>query len=656
MRLGLTALTVLAVSATAAGPGLAADPTAGPTTGVSPSPTADASPSPVEKAGTATGSPRPLAAPTADETTTPTPSPTPTKDEVGPYGIPMGKEISANSWCQTLLPSQKADAGEADSIMDDDVVDLGQYGYYTLQNPPLWNRQKTADGSGNDHINGLHWTVPLLYTGAKRADVPMVERFFGLINDWLKKHKKKSTRTWAVTQPIIAGERLWTLTCASDISDGARFLKATRKEANTQVNTFKIGAGTNNTGIHSQGSALAAFCYLKDDQGRDRAARNLDRLADYLVLQDGSDREGSPWYAYYSLRLLNKLEPVYKRCDVPFSHIREAIGRQEKFLAAAVDPNFRLVMNGDTFRAKLSPQWFAPNSVTRWAATEGKEGDPPSKLYQVFTGGYVFGRNSWKDVDGHRPTFYSVRSARPYVTAHVHSDLGSVTFNSYGTEWVGDPGPYRYDTSAIRNYMVSRSGHSVIRVTAKAKTTAAVAGKLGLPVPHVLVTNERSGTLRAKGGPYDQTCVRDGTYTTARIKRCVYYDTSIDGLVVVDSISAKSRIRADQRWQVPNGVKVTASESGATLTSPNASARVLFSGGGNVRTYRPSGKRADGWFTNEYGKLVKGTVLQRSSTLPKGTKRTWVTVIAAGESTPDVSLKDNTVYVTRKKTTDFPLP
>ena len=68
-------------------------------------------------------------------------------------------------------------------------------------------------------------------------------------------------------------------------------LEATRKEAKTQVDTFKIGTGTNNTGLHSQGSALAAFCYLGDTAGRDKAAGNLGRLADYLVLADGSDRE-----------------------------------------------------------------------------------------------------------------------------------------------------------------------------------------------------------------------------------------------------------------------------------------------------------------------------------------------------------------------------
>ena len=57
----------------------------------------------------------------------------------------------------------------------------------------------------------------------------------------------------------------------------------------------------------------------------------------------------------------------------------------------------------------------------RWAATQGAEGQPRANLYEVFEGGYVFGRNSWTDVDGHRPSFFRA-GLRPYVTAHVHSD------------------------------------------------------------------------------------------------------------------------------------------------------------------------------------------------------------------------------------------
>lgn len=600
------------------------------------------------------------ASPTASDSTSPSPSTSsspspsasPSDTVLGPYGIPMGQNIREDSWCRILTPNRKGDAAEADSIMQRNVIDLGQYGTYRLSANPNWKPQSSLDSSGNTHINGLTWAVPLLYTGARRGDEEMVQRFFDLIGDWLKDHRKKKMRTWSVTQPIIAGERLWTLTCAADISQGARFAKAVRKEADTQISTFRISNGTNNTGLHSQGSALGAFCYLDDPEGRDRAASNLQRLADHLVLADGSDREGSPWYAYYTLRLMAQAKPLYDRCGVSFDAQAAAMQRLDAFLAAAVDPNFDLVMTGDTMRAQLAPKWFAPGSVARWAATKGQEGDPPGKLFTTYSGGYVFGRNSWTNVDGHRPTFFSVRSARPYVTAHVHNDLGSVTYNSYGAEFIGDPGPYRYDNSAIRDYMVSRSGHSAIRITTLKPKKPKKPASASQAARSAIAARKRS----APEGT-DQTCVVDRTYVAARISRCVYYDTGIDALVVVDSVKARKRIRADQRWQVAPGVAVSADATGATLTGKTAAARMVFSGGGSVRTYRPTTTRPDGWFSVGYGELAKGTVLQRGEVLPKGATREWVSVLAAGEKAPDVRLAEDTATVTRSgAATQFVIP
>jgi hypothetical protein len=136
----------------------------------------------------------------------------------------------------------------------------------------------------------------------------------------------------------------------------------------------------------------------------------------------------------------------------------------------------------------------------------------------------------------------------------------------------------------------------------------------------------------------------------------VVYDAGIDAMVVIDTIKARKRVRIDQRWQIPPGVTVAAGTSGATMTSSTAAARMLFTGGGTVRTYRPSSKRPDGWFTKGYGELVKGTVLQRRVALPKGSTTTLRAVLAAGTSAPSVALQDNVVTVGRATTSSFTLP
>jgi hypothetical protein len=601
--------------------------------------------------------------PAAESTATPGASQAPTpppSGESGPYGILLGTNIREDSWCRVLVPNKKGDAARADSILGDGVVDLGQYGTFRLSDKKWWDPQPTLDSSGNTHINGLYWTTPLLYTGAERGDSEMVREFFRLIAEWLRGHRSTKTRTWAVTQPIVAGERLWTLTCASDISGGARFVKATRKEATTRLRRFQLGGGTNNTALHSQGSALAAFCYLGEPGNRDRAARNLAALADYLVLPDGSDREGSPWYAYYTLRLMIDLAPVYQRCGVEYAPIAEAITRAERFLASAVDPGYHLAMLGDTHRAQLGPNWFPEDSVARWAATRGTDGQPPASLYDVFAGGYVFGRSSWTPLDGRQPTFYSVRIARPYTTAHVHSDLGSVTFHSHGQEFLGDPGPYRYDNSRTRDYIVGRSAHSVIRVAAlkpgRNPTKTRARGTLGLRATAAAVGANGSKVLTTRTGPYDRSCLRDRTYSSATITRCVLYDPLTDALIVTDRVRAQGRIRAEQRWQVPPGVTVTVSGGGARLEAAGAAATMRFAGGGTLRTFRPGARGPDGWFTRGYGQLDRGTVIQRRAVFAKGTRRTWTTVVAAGAGAPAVSTSSGVVTVTRDSPTQFTIP
>lgn len=652
----IAAATVLAVIA-AASPAAGQEPDPAPTEILEtpPVPAATETP-PTEPAPTEPAPTEP--APPQATPTDPAPGDSP---EPGPYGIPMGQSIREDAWCRILLPNRKGDAARADDMIDDDYVDLGQYGHFRISAKRWWTPQSTLDSSGNTHINGLYWTTPLLYTGARRGDTAMVRYFYSLITDWLKGHRSKKTRTWSVTQPIIAGERLWTLTCASDISGGARFVKATRKEARTQVRRFKLGSGTNNTAIHSQGSALAAFCYLDDPEGTTQAAGNLARLADYLVLPDGSDREGSPWYAYYTLRLLTRLAPVYQRCGVPYDPIAEAISRAQGFLAAAVDPDFRLATIGDTHRARLAPKWFPPESPARWAATQGVEGLPPQSLYDVFDGGYVFGRSGWTPVDGRPPTFYSVRISRPFTTAHVHSDLGSITFNSRGQEFLGDPGPYRYNGSTTRRYIVGRSGHSVIRVTAlkpkaKPKKNKKKQSALGLRAATAASAGPASKVLATRSAAYDTSCLRDRTYRAATITRCAYYDPAADALIVTDRLRAKQRIRADQRWQIPAGVRTTIAGRRALLRAPTAAATMRLTGGGELRRQRPNGKRPDGWFTEGYGELRRGTVVQRRAVLKKGARRTWTTVIAAGDTLPRVGTDGAVVSVTRDSTAQFVIP
>ena len=59
-----------------------------------------------------------------------------------------------------------------------------------------------------------------------------------------------------------------------------------------------------------QVGALAAYCWVADPPGRARAWTNVVSIARGLILDDGSDVEGSPGYAIYIEKLMHQAEEL----------------------------------------------------------------------------------------------------------------------------------------------------------------------------------------------------------------------------------------------------------------------------------------------------------------------------------------------------------
>ena len=129
-----------------------------------------------------------------------------------------------------------------------------------------------------------------------------------------------------------------------------------------------------------------------------------------------------------------------------------------------------------------------------------------------------------------------------------------MTFDSYGSEFVGDPGPTATTAPQSATTWSAGPAASVIRVAEKPKKKSTKsARRLRSGSPPSASRQAGRQVLATTSDPYNRTCLRDRTYVAAVIKRCVYYDTAVDALVVVDSIWPRSWICADQRWQIPNG-------------------------------------------------------------------------------------------------------
>ena len=419
-----------------------------------------------------TPSPTPTATAPAESPAEPAPTPTPSASTPPPLVMPT----AVGSWCTALFPpgSENAQKRKAKQLMAG-IVDMGDGGTYRLSEHPNWRPQSGTDTSGDRHVHSLDWALPLLYYGVQQNKPEFVERFRQLLYYWIDDHKG-SRGSW-VDWSIYGGLRTETLVCAAQTLNDPYIADAAMRDARTMLNGFRSGRevslGTNNTDLIRQTGALAAYCYVGDTTSRDRAWANLVSIARGIVQPDGSDVEGSPGYAMYIENLLHDVENAATTCGIPSDPIPTLRGLVYQFVAQAVRPDFRLAMLGDSINEELRKTFGLGDWRAEWVRSAGAAGAPPTPVYTAFDGGYVFGRAGWNPQPGGADTYYTLRhsSTRPN-TAHTHDDGGSMTLWSRGVQWIGDPGPYRYENgSSLRWFMKSRAAHSGITVSNAGRTS-----------------------------------------------------------------------------------------------------------------------------------------------------------------------------------------
>lgn len=595
-------------------------------------------------------------------TAEPAPAPTP---EPAPAPAPPVMPTALGNWCTSLFPmSASKQRNKARALMAG-KVDLGKGGTYTLTQNPNWRAQSSADLSGNRHINSLDWALPLLFRGVNKQNQPMVDRFRQLMYSWIDDHK--SGRSYWVDASIYGGLRTQTLACAWQTLQDPVIQQAAVRDATAMWKSYRGGAdikiGANNTDLVRQIGALATFCSVGDPNLRDAAWRNLVAVARGVINDDGSDVEGSPQYAMYKEKLLIQVEAAAVTCGIPNEPIPQLRALLYAFVAQAVRPDFKLESLGDTASVALRNNFGVGDWRADWLRTKGAIGTPPTPVYTSFNGGYIFGRHSWAPSGSGVPdSFYSLRykGVRP-GTAHTHDDGGSLTFYSRGVSWISDPGPYRYNSSSLRSFIKTRAAHSTFAVSNTKY-------------------NRWKGVVKTKGtsdsisGGSDYSCLVDQAWTSTSITRCVTYVRGSDVLVVADYINAAKvkvpkKQRANyknrevtQRWQIGPGVGVEGSEGQLTLVAGDQRVDVIKAGVGDWNLRSATNGSSIGWHTTDWGVKAPGTVMSRSTTVPrKGDQAVMITVFVprgSAESVP-VNIGDGVVTITRNGvpvTVGFPAP
>ena len=615
---------------------------------------AEGDPAPADPAApTAPGDPAPPVDPNAP--VTPTPEPTPAPDPAVPPPLVMPAAIG--SWCTALFPPLKPRTEKrlAQELMAG-KVDMGDGGIYYISEHPNWRPQSGTDTSGDRHVHSLDWALPLLYRGVSKQNPRLVERFRQLLYYWIDDNK--SGRGPWVDGSIYGGLRTQTLVCAAQTLNDPTITAAALRDAQTMIRGFRsnreVAFGTNNTDLIRQTGALAAYCWVGDAPGRDRGWQNVQSIARGLVHLDGSDVEGSPGYAQYIEKLLVQAERSASTCGIDPSPVSSVRGLLYQFVAQAVRPDFKLTSLGDTINESLRGTFGVGDWRADWIRSNGAAGAPPSPVYTAYDGGYVFGRAGWNPAPGGADSYYTMRfsSSRPN-TAHVHDDGGALTFYSRGVEWIGDPGPYRYENgSSLRWFMKSRPAHSSFTVSSSGRTSSRGVAK---------VTSTSDWSI----GGNDTTCLQDRTWGNVTVTRCATYVRSIDAMIVADHVratrakGAKSRA-ITQRWQLTPGVAGEYANGVLTLLAGDKRLDVHKAGLGDWKVQTARNGSSVGWFTGAWGEKRPGAVLSRTARIgQKAGAQTLVTVLVPRtdvEAVP-VVIDANGVTVTRNGTTiTTPLP
>lgn len=322
-------------------------------------------------------------------------------------------------------------------------------------------------------------------------------------------------------------------------------------------------------------------------------ARNLlFKCLDAQIYPDGSHVEQSPGYTFNVSNDLLDAYQIDQRNGVAWP-----TDKKNK-LTAMIDsywqfnsPNGRRPAIGDSYRNNSLSLFTKPDLIlgtSRWPASKpqardvwiaGMDAVTPHLNNSVPTtlgergktfampdsGNYIM--RSGSDRNARQIIF----DAGPKGGSHGHYDLLNFELAGYGRNLISDPGPYKYDTSANRKYVVSTKAHNTINVDGGNHAALEGSGN-----SDIIVSQWKTGTNFAQ-----VTATHRGYKSLAgspTLTRSVWFD--LDGtMLVVDWAQGG----ATHNYQVSFNLQTEGNNSNVVVDADNLYARTKYPSGGNVK-------------------------------------------------------------------------
>lgn len=326
----------------------------------------------------------------------------------------------------------------------------------------MWTEDPFSDRNWRAQLHMLRWMDPL----RRRADSgnrQAASAWIRYAKSWVESNldpRNSAREAWMdMVDGIRALELCFALPFVSDFDPVALNWLVPAIEAHAVWLMDGRNLGHSNHALHQHQGLFVCGAVLCDEEMMRLAERRMVELFRSQYDSQGVNAEGA---IYYHMANANWWDVARQRLEVERRDIDDSfqlLNAAAVALAHSTKPDGTFVSIGDTDGGNARA---IGHPATKWVSTAGADGEPPADTVRLYDAGYFYARSGWgeQERDFKDETFLSLSFGSP-KRVHGHNDGLSMTYSSMGHEWVTDPGKFQYGSSAMRDYCLSRTAHSL---------------------------------------------------------------------------------------------------------------------------------------------------------------------------------------------------
>lgn len=298
--------------------------------------------------------------------------------------------------------------------------------------------------------------------------------------------------------------------------------------------------GSWNHGFDQNLGLLALGVALNYQVWIDAAQERCLQCITYMVDDEGVTVEQAVNYQHYNYVQIRLYAFLLKQYNFTIPDILEKCLRlMPQVLAHMTMPSGRYINLGDT-DVRMSHN--IKGTEVEYILSKGKKGIPFTEKFQIYTGGYVFGRSGFGEKqDFENEAYYSLRFG-PGRIIHGHNDHTALTYYTKGYNILNDGGFHGYIKDKYRSFFQSIQAHNVVFSTEYSKFNWMNETKL---IQHEINDNWQNYTFE------------DEPYAKVKRFRHVYIDCKQDIIIVFDKIVQSENKEFIQAWHFESDFKFT---------------------------------------------------------------------------------------------------